>query len=437
MKRILLVIMMLGMMNLGAKAQNSLYISNFTIAPGETKTVTVNLDNATQFSAIQWRMLLPEGLTIQTNALGRPKLSFVPDRIYGDDDDHALGTNFKGDSIQVVIYSTTSLEFLGNSGPFVTFNVTAADDFTGSHEIILEAIEASTSAMVGYELPNSSCTVTSTAQGGDPGVSGNSLYINDFNINPGETKTVTINLDNETQFSAIQWRMLLPEGLTIQTNALGRPKLSFVPDRIYGDDDDHALGTNFKGDSIQVVIYSTTSLEFLGNSGPFVTFNVTAADDFTGSHEIILEAIEASTSAMVGYELPNSSCTVTSAGGGTEPGNVEVTSLVTTSCDIPKGLTVKFNVGVNPSNAENKTLVWTSSDNSIATVAADGTIETLEMGAVTITATTTDGSNLSLNYVINVTESQSQPAGNSLDVNGDGFITSTDITMIYNYLLGN
>ena len=96
---------------------------------------------------------------------------------------------------------------------------------------------------------------------------------------------------------------------------------------------------------------------------------------------------------------------------------------------------VKYNVGVNPSNAENKTLAWTSSDNSIATVTADGTIETLEMGTVTITATTTDVSNLSLNYVINVTEAQQ--SGNSLDVNGDGYITSTDITMIYNYLLGN
>ncbi len=67
----------------------------------------------------------------------------------------------------------------------------------------------------------------------------------------------------------------------------------------------------------------------------------------------------------------------------------------------------------------------------------DGTIETLEMGTVTITATTTDGSNLTLNYVINVTESQSQPAGNSLDVNGDGAVTSADITVIYNYILGN
>ena len=95
----------------------------------------------------------------------------------------------------------------------------------------------------------------------------------------------------------------------------------------------------------------------------------------------------------------------------------------------------KINVRVNPINATNKTLAWTSSDNNVATVAADGTIETLEMGTVTITATTTDGSNIALNYVINVRETQQ--SGNSLDVNGDGYITSADITVIYNYILGN
>jgi hypothetical protein len=56
------------------------------------------------------------------------------------------------------------------------------------------------------------------------------------------------------------------------------------------------------------------------------------------------------------------------------------------------------------------------------------------MGTVTITATTTDGSNIAISYVINVTEAQQ--SGNSLDVDGDGYVTTTVITMIYNYLLG-
>lgn len=79
--------------------------------------------------------------------------------------------------------------------------------------------------------------------------------------------------------------------------------------------------------------------------------------------------------------------------------------------------------------------LFKTSNESIATVAAYGTIMPLEMGTVTITATTTDGTNLSLSYVINVTEPQQ--SGDPCDVNGDGNVTTVDITMIYNRLLGN
>ena len=40
------------------------------------------------------------------------------------------------------------------------------------------------------------------------------FYIENFNIEPGETKIVEIQLDNVTTFSAIQADIFLPEGLT-------------------------------------------------------------------------------------------------------------------------------------------------------------------------------------------------------------------------------
>lgn len=47
---------------------------------------------------------------------------------------------------------------------------------------------------------------------------------------------------------------------------------------------------------------------------------------------------------------------------------------------------------VAPENAANKALKWASSDASVATVAADGTVKALAIGTATITATATDGS---------------------------------------------
>ncbi len=55
------------------------------------------------------------------------------------------------------------------------------------------------------------------------------------------------------------------------------------------------------------------------------------------------------------------------------------------------GDTLTLQAEVTPSNATDKTVVWTTSDSNIATV-VDGTVTGVSMGSVVITATTVDGS---------------------------------------------
>lgn len=295
-----------------AFAENRLYIEDFTISPGETKQVTINMDNDVTLTAIQWRMLLPDGLSIETRANGRPKMALVADRIYSDgDDDHTLGTNFVNDSVRVTIYSVTSVPFLGNSGPFVTFNVTAASDFKGDHEIKLEAIESSTPDIVEYLMPDQTCTVSSTVPDDPEPVEGaNRLYMEDFTISAGETKAVTIYMDSEETFSGLQWTLTLPEGISMVTGATGRPRFVIEPDHLT-EDDDHTVGGNLSEGSYYCILYSNESMPLTAGDGALVTFNVTAADSFTGEHQITLTEIVASTAAMEEYELDDASCTVT------------------------------------------------------------------------------------------------------------------------------
>lgn len=56
------------------------------------------------------------------------------------------------------------------------------------------------------------------------------------------------------------------------------------------------------------------------------------------------------------------------------------------------GGTLQLTETVSPSTATNKTVTWTSSDDSIATVSASGLVTAIANGTVTITATATDGS---------------------------------------------
>lgn len=408
---------------MSASAVDTFYINNFTINPGETKLVEINLDNDSVYTALQADIYLPEGLTIEqedgdflfglTNRKGR---------------DHTISsTMLSSGAIRILIASQTLKTFSGNNGALVTFNIIADNSFSGSKTIQMKNIIATDNARVKHYMPNQATTVTQEGYvPPTPTGDADCFYINDFSIEPGETKLVEINLDNDSVYTALQADIYLPEGLTIE-----QEDGDYLFDLTSRKGRDHVISsTMLSSGAIRILIASQSLKTFKNNSGALVTFNIIADNSFCGPKTIQMRNIIATDDARVKHYFPNTTCTVT----GGEPA-VPVTSIETASYDIPKGMRAKFNVRVNPSNATNKTLAWNSSDSSIATMTADGTIETLEIGTVTITATTTDGSNLSLSYVINVTEAQQ--SGNSLDVNGDGYITSTDITMIYNYLLGN
>lgn len=65
------------------------------------------------------------------------------------------------------------------------------------------------------------------------------------------------------------------------------------------------------------------------------------------------------------------------------------------------GKTVTVKATVTPANADNKTLVWTSSNKKIATV-SNGVVKGVKAGRVIITAKTTDGSNISATCTVTV-----------------------------------
>ena len=59
------------------------------------------------------------------------------------------------------------------------------------------------------------------------------------------------------------------------------------------------------------------------------------------------------------------------------------------------GQTASLTATVNPDNAANKNITWSSSDSSIATVNANGTVTAVANGTADITATAADGSGVS------------------------------------------
>ncbi len=69
----------------------------------------------------------------------------------------------------------------------------------------------------------------------------------------------------------------------------------------------------------------------------------------------------------------------------------EGVSLNKDTLELTKGKTEKLTATVTPEDADDVTVTWTSSKESVATVAEDGTVTAVATGEATITVTTTDG----------------------------------------------
>ena len=77
-------------------------------------------------------------------------------------------------------------------------------------------------------------------------------------------------------------------------------------------------------------------------------------------------------------------------------------SLNTASALIPQGGTSQLAATINPTNATNKNVIWSSSNPAIATVSSNGLVTAVAQGTATITVTTQDG-NKTATCVVTVT----------------------------------
>ena len=77
-------------------------------------------------------------------------------------------------------------------------------------------------------------------------------------------------------------------------------------------------------------------------------------------------------------------------------------SLSATQKNVKPGDYFYLTATVNPSDAYNKSIRWTSSNEAVATVDSNGRVEAKQVGTAVITATATDGSNVSASCVVKV-----------------------------------
>ena len=108
----------------------------------------------------------------------------------------------------------------------------------------------------------------------------------------------------------------------------------------------------------------------------------------------------------------------------------ESIKLNVTTAGLNEGATLQLTAMVQPEEGTSKKMNWASSDPSVATVDNNGLVTTHSVGTATITAMTSDGSNLSASCTVTLL-----PVGVKGDVNGDNIISISDVTSLIDYLL--
>ena len=126
------------------------------------------------------------------------------------------------------------------------------------------------------------CCLTATA-------GNNKLSIANFQIVPGEEKTLEVLLTNDDNISSLQFAMKLPEGLSYVDGSLSK-----VTDRITRSS--HAIiGQKITNDSIRFGVLSTSATTagsaIKGNSGAILTMTMKADVDFAGGDIKVNEVI--------------------------------------------------------------------------------------------------------------------------------------------------
>lgn len=112
------------------------------------------------------------------------------------------------------------------------------------------------------------------------GQNDDAMSADDIRLSVGETRTVTITLDNEMEYTAFQLNVHLPDGLTASNY------------RITDRAGSHSFDANTLSDGTErVICYSPMLATISGNKGALLTFDVTATGQIDDS-DIVIDGIE-------------------------------------------------------------------------------------------------------------------------------------------------
>lgn len=264
-------LLLLAMALLGgtaADAANRLYIDDFTIESYDARRVNVMFDFDDDIAALNFDVVLPEGLTMVGEPVKNP-------------DVFAQGQTlqFNPANNRVLVLSMQKRTFIGKSGVLCSFNVQTQPGMLESNrnvEMKLSRIALATPEASEINVPDAVAQIT--LQAADVAATSS---LTDFVINPGGSREIGVGMDNSVTAVGAQLEIRLPQGFSVKNEAFNLTSRG-------GNGALVAVYPLNGANGYRLVISDFSGAAAInGNSGDFVKFEVEAPADFSASEALI------------------------------------------------------------------------------------------------------------------------------------------------------
>ena len=260
-----------------AMADGKISMDAFSLAPGQTVTVAVNLEQTGDIYGLQANVALPNGLKL---------VDAKADEVRVEDKVHTFQYKQNGDGYIFLITPDKSRAIYGNSGMLFELTLEADGSFAGGDIQFSNVVLSNTSAEKTVQDDFSVSVTLTQFTVGDFSVAADLLTITEN----GGPYMVEVLLDNKIPVKGLQGTISLPDGLSIKKDSKGYPIF------INGERLTESASLDYNEENGRFVLVDQKTPDFWGYGGVLFSFEVVPDESkLAKTSEIVLGSFTIST----------------------------------------------------------------------------------------------------------------------------------------------
>ena len=374
-------------------AADNISVASVTLTPGEVSDVIINCEfESENITLYQLDLYLPEGVTLAKNAKGRYAAGttyVLSDR----HDEHVVSIAEREGFYRFVVSNGSGYTIEPGSGELLRLKVLADNTVSGTLNGSIKKFSMFETDQTEHAMND----VTFEMKAPEP-VADN-FSVEPVTLTPGETSDVIINCEFTSEnITLYQFDLYLPDGVTLAKNAKGR----YAADATYvlsDRHDEHVVSIAEREGFYRFVVSNGSGYTIEPGSGELLRLKVVADNTVSGT-------LNGSIKKFSMFETDETEHAMADVNFDLTVAEVQVlatsVALNKTETTLEVAAQEQLTATVLPGDATNKAVAWATSDPTVATVDENGLVTAVATGVATITATTTDGTNLEANCAVTV-----------------------------------